>query len=270
MRLRSKCLLSMLFAPGLAAAQAATPAPAPSARVADAVDDSTIRRTLQAEYREPVALAAPWKARRSAAGDDGERRICALGAPDAEGRRPVAVCTAYSDAGHPEPGTVDLWLLAPKADGGVAVTARLRDIGTGSMGNPGSVDLLAIGPGRQAFLLGSPYSGMGWTSDDLSLHVARDGTFVQVLALRGHVSNGGACDPEVDGDACRRAAVDLDCRIVPDIERPPRHGHFDLRVDVSGRRAGRAVRHSLRLPWRDGAYRPAPGELERRGCEVAY
>lgn len=256
-------LLPGLLLSALAGAQV------PPAAAARMVDDAAVRRVLQAEYREPVALAAAWKARPSDAGDNGERRICAMGPADASGRRPVAVCTAYADAGHPEPGTVDLWLLAPKP-GGAAVAARLRDIGTGSMGNPGSVDLVAIGPGRQAFLLGSPYSGMGWSSDDLSLHVARDGTFVQVLALRGHVSNGGTCDPEVDGAACRRAEVDLDCRIAPDIARPASDGYFDLRVNVSGRRAGRAVRHSLRLPWRDGAYRPAAGELERRGCEVAY
>ncbi|GAB2507220.1 hypothetical protein [Lysobacter humi (ex Lee et al. 2017)] len=266
MRTSSMLLPGLLLAPVLAFGQgprAAAPAPV------QAVDDDAVRRALQVEYREPVALAAPWKARPGTAGADGERRVCALGPADAAGRRAVAVCTAYADAGHPDPGTVDLWLLAPKADV-AGVVARLRDVGTGSMGNPGSVDLIAIGPGRQAFLLGSPYSGMGWTSDDLSLHVARDGTFVQVLALRGHVSNGGACDHEVDSAACRRAEVDLDCRIVPDVERPVRDGHFDLRVEVSGRRAGRAVRNSLRLPWRDGAYRPAPGELERRGCEVAY
>lgn len=253
-------LLAALAAPGLALATA-------PGVPATTIDDATVRRALQAEYREPVALTTPWKARR---GRDGERRVCALGVPDAEGRRPVAVCTAYGDAGHPEPGIVDLWLLGPKAGGGASIVARLRDVGTGSMGVPGSVELLAVGPGRQAFLLGSPYSGMGWSSDDLSLHVARDGTFVQVLALRGHVSNSGTCDPAEDGAACRRAQVELDCRIAPDVARPARAGYFDLVVEVQGRRAGRSVRHSLRLPWAGDAYRPAPGELERRGCEVAY
>lgn len=226
--------------------------------------DAALAAALRTAYTEPASLRGHW---RVVDGErDGSRALC--GRFDAGNAVELAVCTSYDDAYPTVAGRVDLWRLERTPRGAWRVTARRLGIETGTMGNPGDVARLPVAPGRDAFLVHSPYLAMGWASDDVTVYLAERGTFVTLLAYRASVENGGACTADTAAE-CAKTDIALDCRLTPDTHTTA-HGFYPLLLHVSGTRKGRAVRDTLRIAPAGTGYRIARRTLERSGCDVAY
>ena len=240
------------------------------------VTDSDATRLLARAYAEPVNLKNGWTGQ--VAGEDKDddastvaRTVC-LDSGDAQSaRRLIAVCSSFEDAGHASSGLVDLWVLraadAPQAPPMVA--ASERGLTTGSWGVHGDVALFELGPGQTAFALSSTYATMGWATEHLTLYRIDGDRIVGVVTVATHLSNSGVCDPEQD-KRCLEDSVDLDCalRAIPD---PQRFDFYDLAVEVSGRRGGKAVQRTIPVDYVPGGkYRTDNDVLKRDGCDEGF
>jgi hypothetical protein len=246
--------------------------PLPPGRVSD--EDAV--RLLKVAYRnEAVGIAGEWSARQPVPGDEGgaavdvSRTICADSGRDDYGPRMIAVCSAYSDAGHVTPGSVDLWLLLDgRGEQAARVGASMRDIATGSFGAPGEVSFFRVGPARTAFALDSGYANMGWGSSVRSLYFAESDRFEHLLTVGTSLDNSGACDPAED-KVCAKNALSLECALRADTA-SDEQGFYDLFVDVSGERGGKPAKASIPIPYQSGAYVPPTRRLADEGCDQGF
>ena len=238
------------------------------------VTDSEARRLLRETYGEPATLTGEWPAKSDARDEDGiaptSRSVCADSGAEAFGPRRIAVCTAFADAGHAQPGDVDLFLLLDPRGGQTRarIGAHERGLQSGSWGSPGEVTLQEIGPGRVAFALASGYSNMGWSTGSVTLYHAESDRFENVLSIATDLSNGGVCDPDEDR-SCRARAIDLTCALRFDRSRIEA-GRYAVSIAVSGTRGGRKVARTLPVPFEAGRYRIDAATLQRDGCDEGF
>ncbi|MGN6150436.1 MAG: hypothetical protein ACTHOH_00305 [Lysobacteraceae bacterium] len=273
------CLAVVGMATAFAAASATPVSPTPrppssplTTPAAGTVTDAEVLRLLRTAYPgEAVSLKSEWRARDAHRANDepppSVRTVCADSGAQTYGPRLVAVCASFEDAGHAQPGEVDLFqLLDPRgAQMQARIGARERGLQSGGWGSPGDVKLVEIGSGRTAFALSSGFTNMGWTTESVSLHQADDDRFVERLTFATHLDNSGDCDP--DGDrGCRARSVSLDCTLRVDPAKADR-GFYALSIDVAGERAGRKVERSIPTTFDGTRYRAAPRALVRDGCD---
>lgn len=238
------------------------------------VTDAEVLRLLRGVYGEPVSLKDEWKAKPERRQDDtrapSARQLCADTGADTWGPRQIAVCSSLDDAGHAEPGVVDLFLiLDPRgADTQARIGAQERGLQSGSWGTPGEVGFVEIGSHRTAFVLHSAYAQMGWATESVQLYQADDDRFVERLSFATHLDNSGACDPDEDRD-CRAKSVSLDCTLHVDPAKADR-GFYALGIDVAGERGGRKVTRRIPAPFDGERYRPNPKTLARDGCDEGF
>lgn len=240
------------------------------------VTDEAAVDLLKTAYRdEAVGFAGEWSARHPSPDEEnGEpvaasRTICADSGRDGYGPRMIAVCTAFSDAGHVTPGLVDLWLLLdPRGEQPARVGASKRDIATGSFGTPGEVGFFEVGPARTAFALESGYANMGWSTGTRTLYFAESDRFEGLLTYGTQLSNGGACDPTED-PVCAKDAISLDCTLRADTAKVER-GYYALQIDVSGERGGKPANARIPIPFANGVYAPPQQRLADEGCDQGF
>lgn len=218
-------LLASAF--GLAACHQAAPPPtppappraevaAPPAPVPAAVEDTSLIAFLaDALGEEPrdIRLDGWWKITAGFPADTQtlvpvQQRICADTGPS-PGIREVALCTRYAGAEADDPGSVSLWRIAPDAsDTGARGVAYLDGVDSGTHGEPGKVEVIAIGPAQRAFLVHSPGVESGRvTTARMALYAARDDSFVELLEVASLWSNLGGCDADVPGDCVSRTCT---------------------------------------------------------------
>lgn len=137
-----------------------------------------------------------------------QQRICADTGPS-PGIREVALCTRYAGADAEDPGSVSLWRIAPDAsDTGARGVAYLDGIDSGARGEPGTVEVIAIGPRQRAFLVHSPGGEAGQiTTARMALYAAQGDSFVELLDVASLWSNVGGCDADVAGDCVSRTCT---------------------------------------------------------------
>lgn len=238
------------------------------------VTDAEAKRLLREAYDEPATLTGEWPAESDARNTDeiapSSRSVCADSGAEAFGPRRIAVCTAFADAGHAQPGEVDLFLLLdPRGEETRArIGAQERGVQTGGWGSPGDVTFEEIGPGRVAFAVASGYSNMGWSTANVSLYHAESDKFENVLSIATELSNGGVCDPDEDR-SCRAKAIDLTCRLLFDRGRIEA-GHYAVSIAVSGMRGGRKVARTIPVPFEAGRYRIDATTLQRDACDEGF
>lgn len=268
---------TLAFAPPLLAAillAIALPAAALTPPAPGHVSDAEALRLLRGVYGEPVSLTEEWKAKPERRQDDARapsaRKVCADTGASAWGPRQIAICSSLDDAGHAEPGEVDLFLiLDPRGvDTRARIGAQERRLQSGGWGTPGEVGLVEIGSHRTAFALHSGYSQMGWSTESVQLYQADDDRFVERLSFATHLDNGGACDPDEDR-GCRAKSVSLDCTLHVDPATADR-GFYALGIDVAGERGGRKVKRSIPAPFDGERYVPDPKALARDGCDEGF
>lgn len=254
------CGLALLASP----VSALTPLPAGHVSDAEAV------RLLREVYREKATLKGEWPASATAGREDeiapSSRTICADSGATHSGPRRIAVCTSFADAGHAQSGEIDLFLLLdPRGKQKQArIGASERGVQTGGWGTPGDVSFFEVGPGRVAFALDSAFTNMGWTVSSRSLYYAESDRFESLLTVGTGRDNGGVCDPDEDR-ACKRKSVALDCTLVANRSGGGKFHPLDL--VVTGERAGKPVKRTIAIPYRDGAYQPSPALLQKEGCD---
>lgn len=254
------CGLALLASP----VSALTPLPAGH------VSDAEALRLLREVYREKATLKGEWPASATARNEHEipptSRTVCADSGAADPGPRRIAVCTSFADAGHAQSGEVDLLLLLDPR--GKQTQARIgaseRGVQTGGWGTPGDVGFFEVGPGRVAFALDSAFTNMGWTVSNRSLYYAESDRFESLLTVGTGRDNGGACDPDEDR-ACKRKSVALDCKLVAN--RSGGGKFYPLDLVVTGERAGKPVKRTIAIPYRDGAYQPSAALLQKEGCD---
>ena len=254
------CGLALLALP----VSALTPLPAGHVSDAEAV------RLLREVYREKATLKGEWPASAAVGRKDeiapSSRTVCADSGAANSGPRRIAVCTSFADAGHAQSGEVDLFLLLDPR--GKQTQARIgaseRGVQTGGWGTPGDVGFFEVGPGRIAFALDSAFTNMGWTVSNRSLYHAESDRFESLLTVGTGRDNTGVCDPDEDR-ACRRKSVALDCRLVANRSGGGKFHPLDL--VVTGERAGKPVKRTIAIPYRNGAYQASPALLQKEGCD---
>ena len=263
-------LRPLSFAIACAAALLASPAFALTPLPAGHVSDTEAVRLLREFYREKAALKGEWPALAAASSADEiaptARTVCADSGATNSGPRRIAVCTSFADAGHAQSGEVDLFLLLdPRGKQKQArIGASKRGVQTGGWGTPGEVSFFEVGPGRVAFALDSGFTNMGWTVSNLSLYHAESDQFESLLTVGTGRDNSGVCDPDEDR-ACKRKSVALECTLVAN-----RSGDgklYPLDLVVEGQQAGKPVKRTLAIPYRDGAYQLSAALLQKQGCD---
>jgi hypothetical protein len=134
-----------------------------------------------------------------------QQRICADTGPS-PGIREVALCTRFAGAEAEDPGSVSLWRIAPDAsDTGARGVAYLDGVDSGAHGEPGEVEVIALGPAQRAFVVHSPGGEVGRvTTARMMLYAAQGDSFVQLLDVASLWSNVGGCDADVPGDCVSR------------------------------------------------------------------
>ncbi len=248
----------------------ASPAFALTPQAPGHVSDAEAIRLLRGVYREKATLQGDWPASAATRSEDDiaptSRTICADSGATDPGPRRIAVCTSFADAGHAQPGEVDLFLLLdPRGKQKQArIGASERGVQTGGWGTPGDVGFFEVGPGRIAFALDSAFTNMGWTVSSRSLHHAESDRFESLLSVGTSRDNSGACDPDEDR-TCKRKSVALECTLVANRSGGGRFYPLDL--VVSGRQAGKPVKRRLAILYRDGAYQVSAALLQKQGCD---
>lgn len=265
--MQSRPVLSAL---ACAMALLASPAFALTPLAAGHVSDAEAVRLLREVYREKATLKGDWSASAAARSEDEiaptSRTVCADSGAGNPGPRRIAVCTSFADAGHAQPGEVDLFLLLdPRGKQKQArIGASERGLQTNGWGTPGDVSFFEVGPGRIAFALDSAFTNMGWTVSSRSLYHAESDRFESLLTVGTGRDNSGVCDPDEDR-ACKRKSVALECTLVAN--RSGGGKFYPLDLVVEGQQAGKPVKRTLAIPYRDGAYQPSAAPLQKQGCD---
>lgn len=259
-------LSALACATALLASPVSALTPLPAGRVSDA----EAVRLLREVYREKATLKGEWPGSAAAGRKDEiaptSRTVCADSGAGNPGPRRIAVCTSFADAGHAQAGEVDLFLLLdPRGKQKQArIGASERGVQTGGWGTPGDVSFFEVGPGRVAFALDSAFTNMGWTVSSRSLYHAESDRFESLLMVGTGRDNTGVCDQDEDR-ACKRKSVALDCKLVANRSGGGTFYPFDL--VVTGERAGKPVKRTIAIPYRDGAYQASPALLQKEGCD---
>lgn len=269
----------------LAACNAPTPAPSTTAATppstsgspkatAAAPDDAAVQGFLTALYGPSAKRDGEWKGVPVQAAyrdqDAGEReavtrQVCEdktvtiAGVPS----RLLAVCGRPDDFGHPTPGLNDFFLL--QAEGGRAVARAQAHLAYGSMGQPGDVDAVQLGPDLWGFAVDSGFTNMGQTTGSRSFVIPRDGAFHDAGFIRTDLSNAMAEDCD-DGKPCTSpTAYDIEFDIQPD--RSAAGPVWPLQVRESGHACGTpaTAQHRVEFDAATQAYR-VPRILKREGC----
>lgn len=212
------CTLALTACSGPATPPAA-PAPsrdkvaAPAAPIPTAVEDTSLIAFLaDALGEEPrdIRLDGWWKITAGFPAENQtllpvQQRICADTGPS-PGIREVALCTRYAGAEAEDPGSVSLWRIAPDAsDTGARGVAYLDKVDSGAHGEPGKVEVIALGPAQRGFLVHSPGGESGRvTTARMALFAAQGDSFVELLEVASLWSNIGGCDADVAGDCVSR------------------------------------------------------------------
>ncbi|AWH34656.1 hypothetical protein [Stenotrophomonas sp. SAU14A_NAIMI4_8] len=263
---------------------AADPAPAaaaaaPAATTAAAEPATPISRTarLQAflaqRYGQGAALSGDW---RGSWTQDGETRpvswqVCAE-QPVVSGdswQQLLAVCGALVEAGHPEPGTIDFYVLRPTASG-FDVAAELTGGTYGSSGQPGTVQIVRAGSDFYGFRVEDGWFGQGYSLISQSLVLPGPKGLVDTGSMRSHIDNGAAydCDDADAAEDCRSKVFNIDFnQRFDDSDRSARV--WPLLVEETGSTCGgTAVRqqHRFTLDPKTWTY-SFPAALLREGCE---
>ncbi len=266
-------LRSVLFALACGTTLLASPASALTPLPAGHVSDAEAVRLLREAYREKATLKGEWPALAAASSEDEiaptSRTVCADSGAGNPGPRRIAVCTSFADAGHAQPGEVDLFLLLdPRGKQKQArIGASERGLQTNGWGTPGDVSFFEVGPGRIAFALDSAFTNMGWTVSSRSLYHAESDRFESLLTVGTSRDNSGVCDPDEDR-TCKRKSVALECTLVANRSSGGGGGKFyPLDLVVTGQRAGKPVKRTLAIPYRDGAYQTSAALLQKEGCD---
>lgn len=252
-------------------------ATAPSATTGAAVDDAAMQGFLASIYGASARLKGEWKAvpidaayRDDDVGseEDVTREVCEdetvtlAGVPT----RLVAVCGTVADAGHPTPGINDFFML--QSEGGqVLAKSRAHMEAYGSMGFPGEVDAVQLGPDTWGFEVESGFTNMGYSTQSTSFVVPRGSGFRDTGLMRSGISNLGSI-PDCDDDkpCTSPKAFDIDFDITPD--RTAAGAVWPLIVTESGPACGSQASAVHRVEFDDaaGVYR-VPRILKRETCE---
>ena len=261
---------SIPFALACCTALLASPAFALTPLAPSHVSDAEAVRLLRQVYREKATLKGDWPASATARSEDGivptSRTVCADSGAADTGPRRIAVCSSFADAGHAQPGEVDLFLLLDPR--GTQKQARIgaseRGLQSNGWGTPGDVSFFEVGPGRVAFAVDSAFTNMGWTVSSRSLYHAESDRFESLLSVGTGRDNSGVCDPDEDR-ACKRTSVAVECTLVAN--RSGSGKFYPLDLVVTGQQAGKPVKRTLAIPYLDGAYRPSAALLQKQGCD---
>jgi hypothetical protein len=189
-----------------------------------------------------------------------EQRICADSGP-APGIREVALCTRYEGAGAEDPGSVDLWRIAPDAnDSGAREVAYLDNVASGAQGEPGEVERIAIGPERHAFVVHMPGGEAGRVATArMALFTAQGDTFVKLFEVNSLWNNLGGCDPDTPDDCVSRICT-LNAGDGIDAE-----GFHPLVLQVVDESRPGSPRR-IEIPRVDGAYTLPESALGENAC----
>lgn len=264
--------------PAADTAPAAAPA-APDAATATAEPASQLSRTarLQAflaqRYGKGAALSGDWRGNWT---QDGQTRpvswqVCAE-QPVVTGdswQQLLAVCGALVEAGHPEPGTIDFYVLRPKADG-FDVAAELTGGTYGSSGQPGTVQIVRAGSDFYGFRVEDGWFGQGYSLISQSLILPGPKGLVDTGSMRSHIDNGAAydCDDAESAGDCRSQVFNIDfTQRFDDSDRTARV--WPLQVEETGSTCGGAAvrrQHRFTLDPKTWTY-SFPKALLREGCE---
>lgn len=265
-------LRSTLSALACGAALLATPAFALTPQAPGHVSDAEAVRLLREVYREKATLKGDWPASATARSEDEiaptSRTVCADSGAADSGPRRIAVCTSFADAGHAQPGEVDLFLLLdPRGKQKQArIGASERGLQSNGWGTPGDVSFFEVGPGRIAFAVDSAFTNMGWTVSSRSLYHAESDRFESLLTVGTSRDNGGVCDPDEDR-TCKRKSVALECTLVANRGSDAGGKFYPLDLVVAGQQAGKPVKRIIAIPYRDGAYQSSAALLRKQGCD---
>lgn len=242
---------------------AAPPAPVPEA-VTDTALIAFLANALGEEPRD-IRLDGWWKITAGFPAETQtvvpvEQRICADSGA-APGIREVALCTRYAGAEAEDPGSVSLWRIGPDAsDTGARGLAYLDRIDSGTDGEPGEVERIAIGPARHAFLVHSPGREAGRIATArTALYAAQGDTFVALLEVDALWSNLGGCDAGTPGDCVART-----CTLKTGREVDPDGFHALVLHVVREGDTGSTLQ--IPIPRVDGAYRLPEDALGEIAC----
>lgn len=257
---------------------AATPAPSAAPASASAAAPSHVSRTarlqafLQQRYGSAAMLAGHWPGQWT---QDGARhavdwQVCAE-QPVVTGdgwQQLLAVCGALRDAGHPEPGTIDFYVLRPEGQG-FAVAAERTGGTYGSNGQPGEVDIVRAGSDFYGFRVEDGWFGQGYALQSQTLILPDPKGLVDAGSVRSHIDNGGAADcEEADAAAdCKAGQFNIDFALRFD-DRDPAARVWPLLIEETGVDCGqRQVRreHRFVLDTKTWTYH-FPEALQREGC----
>ncbi|MBN6114418.1 hypothetical protein, partial [Xanthomonas bonasiae] len=254
--------------------------PAPAAPTAPAAADAAARisRTarLQAflaeRYGAAATLSGSWPSQWEQDGQTHalDREVCAE-QPVVSGdgwHQLLAVCGALRDAGHPEPGTIDFYVLRPEGQRFAVAAERVG--GTyGSQGRPGEVGIVRAGSDFYGFRVEDGWFGQGYSLQSQTLILPGPKGLVDAGTLRSHIDNTAAADCD-DADAaadCRAQQFNLDFALhFDDHDRAARV--WPLRVEETGIDCGnRKVRREHRFTLDPKTWTYAfPEALQREGC----
>lgn len=284
---RSRLFIAMAAASLLAACNAPTPAgrdastaapnPAAVPTAPSKIDDGAAERFLASVYGNAARLDGEWKAvpadaafqdADAGSGENVTRKVCEDeditigGVPT----RLIAVCGTVADAGHPTPGVNDFFLLQAEGDRAVAKSkAHMEEYG--SMGFPGDVDVVHLGPDLWGFEVESGFTNMGYTTSTTSFVIPRGSGFRDTGFMRSGLSNTGSIPGCDDDRPCTSPkAFDIDFDIEPD-----RNGAgpvWPLIVTESGPACGSQASavHRVAFDNAAGVYQ-VPRILKRETCE---
>ncbi|XEB09181.1 hypothetical protein AB3X07_20630 [Xanthomonas sp. DAR 35659] len=260
-------------APAAPAAPATAPAPAAATETAHVSRTARLQAFLVERYGSAAKLSGSWPDTWT---QDGEahavdREVCAE-QPVVSGdgwQQLLAVCGALRDAGHPEPGTIDFYVLRP--DGQRFAVAAERVGGTyGSMGRPGEVGIVRAGSDFYGFRVEDGWFGQGYALQSQTLILPGPKGLVDAGNLRSHIDNTASADcdePEAAAD-CRARQFNIDFALhFDDSDRAARV--WPLRVEETGVDCGnRKVRREHRFTLDPKTWTYAfPEALQREDCQ---
>lgn len=234
---------------------------APASAYADA--PAALERGLHAFIRDTYGA---WRADRTgwqpAAGDSIYSACATLRVATADGPRMLLAMCGETDAavanGMPgmdsdgTPGTIDLYVLRPSADGNTLEPVLKRtDIASGQRGEPGTVRIERLGPHLFGFVIGDGTTLQGYTQTSRSIWLPYRNALVEAAPrIDEALDNGGSLDCANAKSHCERRtfAIAPDTTATDDV--------YPLTVIETGRRGGREIhaRYTVKFDAARGRY----------------
>ncbi|HYQ25471.1 hypothetical protein [Stenotrophomonas sp.] len=255
------------------APQAEAPAAASTAAAGHVSRTARLQAFLTARYGKDAQLSGDWRGQWT---QDGQTRpvswqVCAE-QPVVSGdswQQLLAVCGALVEAGHPEPGTIDFYVLRPTTSG-FDVAAELTGGTYGSSGQPGTVQIVRAGSDFYGFRMEDGWFGQGYSLISQSLVLPGPKGLVDTGSMRSHIDNGAAydCDDADAAEDCRSKIFNIDfIQRFDDSDRTARV--WPLQVEETGSTCGGTPvrqQHRFTLDPKSWTY-SFPDALQREGCE---